>query len=60
MSVPYPIEGTVATDADFSRPSYTFLGWTTQPNGTGTAYTPGADLILPCTTDLYAHWEANP
>ena len=42
----------------FTKAGYTFTGWNTQANGTGTAYTPGANYIIPAAdTTLYAQWE---
>ena len=44
----------------FSRAGYTFVGWNTEPDGSGTAYAPDASFVLtkPVTT-LYAQWERN-
>ena len=65
-------KGTVAgetvdagTDVDtkpngFTRVGYTFKGWNTKPDGTGTPYQPGADIRLDGDVTLYAMWEANP
>ena len=42
----------------FSRVGYSFTGWNTEPDGTGTAYPPDSNIVLtaPVTT-LYAQWE---
>lgn len=65
-------KGTVAgetvdagTDVDtkpngFTRVGYTFKGWNTKPDGSGTPYQPGADIRLDGDVTLYAMWEANP
>ena len=44
----------------FSRNGYTFTGWNTKPDGSGTAYAPDASIVLtePVTT-LYAQWERD-
>ena len=44
----------------FSRAGYTFVGWNTESDGSGTAYAPDASIVLtePVTT-LYAQWERN-
>ncbi|MBR4016910.1 MAG: InlB B-repeat-containing protein, partial [Oscillospiraceae bacterium] len=44
----------------FSRTGYVFIGWNTQPDGSGTAYTPDAPIVLtaPVTT-LYAQWKST-
>ena len=50
------------TDADgaahFTRPGYKFIGWNTEPDGSGTAYPPDSSIVLtaPVTT-LYAQWK---
>ena len=40
----------------FTRPKYTFAGWNTKANGTGTAYADNATLTLTEDTTLYAQW----
>lgn len=50
------------TDVDvktngFKRPGYTFKGWNTKPDGSGTPYQPGADIRLDEDVTLYAMWE---
>ena len=40
----------------FARPKYTFTGWNTKANGSGTAYADNASLTLTEDTTLYAQW----
>ena len=40
----------------FTRPKYTFTGWNTKANGSGTAYADNASLTLTEDTTLYAQW----
>lgn len=40
----------------FERSGYGFSGWNTKPDGTGTAYQDGADLLATADTTLYAQW----
>ena len=42
----------------FTRTGYSFTGWNTEPDGSGTAYAPDSAILLtaPVTT-LYAQWE---
>ena len=44
----------------FSRIGYTFVGWNTEPDGSGTSYAPDTSILLtePVTT-LYAQWERD-
>lgn len=42
------------------RVGYRFLGWNTEPDGSGTTYAAGATPVLPEGTTLYAAWERLP
>ena len=62
------VDQTVKTiDNPFDRPGYTFTGWSTQADGKGKAYDPGADCTLTAndkstpknTSVLYAQWTIN-
>jgi uncharacterized repeat protein (TIGR02543 family) len=39
------------------RAGFRFLGWNTQPDGSGTRYEPGMSPVLPAGTTLYAEWQ---
>lgn len=39
--------------------NYTFTGWNTKADGTGTSYTPGATYSGNAALTLYAQWSAN-
>ena len=43
----------------FSRTGYTFKGWNTSADGSGTAYANGATVNVSKDTVLYAQWEVN-
>ena len=44
----------------YTRTGYTFTGWNTEPDGSGTHYAPDATIVLTQTkTTLYAQWEKN-
>ncbi|MGD0220505.1 MAG: InlB B-repeat-containing protein, partial [Acidimicrobiales bacterium] len=45
------------TRNSFTWPGYTFAGWNTAANGTGTAYTDGESITIYATVTLYAEWE---
>lgn len=47
---------TVANDENFENPGYTFSGWNTEENGTGTDYAAGSQLNLARNVTLYAKW----
>ena len=48
-----------ATDVDFTRTGYTFTGWNTRIDGTGTSYQPGTTLPMTEDTTLYAQWQKD-
>jgi uncharacterized repeat protein (TIGR02543 family) len=50
-------EGTLTSNT-FTRDGYTFSGWNTAKDGTGTAYADGASVTLTEDTTLYAQWKA--
>ncbi|MCL2152172.1 MAG: S-layer homology domain-containing protein [Oscillospiraceae bacterium] len=51
----------VVEDNTFTPPTgYRFGGWNTAPNGTGTAYAPGNEIIISGDVILYAQWTLIP
>jgi uncharacterized repeat protein (TIGR02543 family) len=53
--------GSTATVADneFTRAGYTFTGWNTRADGSGTAYAASASLTVTGNVTLYAQWGSN-
>ena len=47
------------TDNTFTRTGYTFIGWNSEPTGTGTNYTNGQSITINNAITLYAKWSAN-
>lgn len=47
------------TEVGFTRTGYTFTGWNTHIDGTGTSYQPGATLVMTENTTLYAQWQKD-
>lgn len=47
---------TAPAGTGLTRPGFTFAGWNTNPNGTGTSYQPGDALDLSTDITLYAMW----
>ncbi len=43
----------------FTREGYTFTGWNTAEDGSGTSYAAGASVTINKNTTLYAQWEEN-
>ena len=55
-------QSTVVIDepTDLTRVGYTFTGWNTEANGSGIAYPPGFEFVIPAVdTTLYAQWFAD-
>lgn len=53
---------TTASASQFTRTGYTFTGWNTKADGTGTAYNAGAAIAYPAegkTLTLYAQWKVS-
>ena len=50
---------TAVASALFSRTGYTFTGWNTVANGTGTAYKAGDTIKADTTITLYAQWTLD-
>jgi uncharacterized repeat protein (TIGR02543 family) len=50
---------TALTANAFTWTGYTFTGWNTLANGTGTAYAGGATYPFTAATTLYAQWSLN-
>jgi uncharacterized repeat protein (TIGR02543 family) len=61
-SSPYQPNATVTvldnTDG-MVRTGYSFSGWNTATNGTGTQYTPGNTFVIVTNMTLYARWTVN-
>lgn len=56
------IPGEIATISEQipTRVGYVFTGWNSQPDGTGTSYTPGESVLIPDNgLILYAQWTQN-
>ena len=59
MSVNPGVNNTLSANT-FTREGYTFTGWNTAANGTGTGYADGATVKFDADTTLYAQWTKKP
>ena len=50
---------TAITTNSFTRTGYTFAGWNTAANGSGTAYTNGQSVTITAGMTLYAQWTGT-
>ena len=51
---------TALTQNSFTKTGYSFVGWNTNSNRTGTSYTNGQEVTNIGDTNLYAQWVKNP
>ena len=58
QTVPYGESATLNTNS-FTRAGYTFSGWNTKADGSGTAYGDGASVSPSSNVTLYAQWQLN-
>lgn len=59
-SYPVGTDVTVEDAGDLTRSGYTFGGWNTKADGTGTTYQPGEQFHIGANTTLYAVWNLIP
>ncbi|MBK9208838.1 MAG: SBBP repeat-containing protein [Anaerolineales bacterium] len=59
MSPQEAISATALTANTFTRASYTFAGWNTAANGSGTSYADGATYPFDADVTLYAKWTST-
>jgi uncharacterized repeat protein (TIGR02543 family) len=54
----YPggVQATILGQASLTRPGYSFLGWNSAANGTGSVYIPSSSVVINSNIDLYAQW----
>ena len=53
------VSAIVKEKGDLEKEGYTFVGWNTATDGTGTDYAPTAELIMIENVTLYAQWEKD-
>ena len=58
QKVPVGIE-TLLMENPFTHPNYTFIGWNTNENGSGTTYADKANISASEDVNLYAQWNAR-
>ena len=52
----YGSEGDVVSECTFDEPGFTFVGWNTSSDGSGTTYMPGDTIGSEGKVHLYAQW----
>jgi uncharacterized repeat protein (TIGR02543 family) len=56
QTYPGGVQATILGQSTLTRPGYTFLGWNTAANGTGSVYTPTSSVVINSNITLYAQW----
>ena len=59
LSVPYGSQVTIPNGSSLAKTNYSFAGWNTMPDGSGTQYNPGSELSVQSGATLYAAWTRN-
>ena len=59
-SAPQPLTLIQNLDPSFSNPGYTFVGWNTSINDSGTTYSDGSTYSFTADAGLYAQWSPIP
>ena len=59
LVAPYGTLVTVPTGNSLSQANYSFTGWNTKPDGTGTQLPPGSNILMPTAETLYAQWSLD-
>ena len=54
-----PSKGGIISENKFSRTGYSFMGWNTKANGSGTSYTEKEQVTFDSNITLYAQWKEN-
>lgn len=54
VGISYTIRNPIETNTE--RPGYVFIGWNTQPNGSGVSYAPGQIITITSDLVLFAQW----
>ena len=58
LSCKYNVSCALTTNS-FTRSGYTFTGWNTESDGSGTSYSDGASVTSKSSIKFYAQWRAN-
>ena len=54
------LAATTVASSSLSRSGFTFIGWNSAADGSGSSYSPGSTFLMPATNIiLYAQWIAN-
>jgi uncharacterized repeat protein (TIGR02543 family) len=56
QTYPGGAQATILGQATLTRPGYSFLGWNTAANGTGSVYQPTSSVVINSNITLYAQW----
>jgi uncharacterized repeat protein (TIGR02543 family) len=56
QTYPTGAQSTILGQSSLTRPGYSFLGWNSAANGTGSVYIPTSSVVINSSITLYAQW----
>jgi uncharacterized repeat protein (TIGR02543 family) len=56
QTYPTGAQATILGQSSFTRPGYSFLGWNSAADGTGSVYIPTTSVVINSNITLYAQW----
>ena len=56
QTYPTGAQATILGQSSLTRPGYSFLGWNSAANGTGSVYIPTSSVVINSSITLYAQW----
>jgi uncharacterized repeat protein (TIGR02543 family) len=56
QTYPGGLQVTILGQSSLTRPGYSFLGWNSAANGTGSVYVPTSSVVINSNITLYAQW----
>jgi uncharacterized repeat protein (TIGR02543 family) len=56
QTYPTGAQATILGQSSLTRPGYSFLGWNSAANGTGSVYVPTSSVVINSDITLYAQW----
>ncbi|MBW4029218.1 MAG: OmpA family protein [Acidobacteria bacterium] len=57
LTGPFGNSVTLPDGSTLSKPNFTFTGWNTKPDGSGTQFPSGSTIVMPVAETLYAQWS---
>jgi uncharacterized repeat protein (TIGR02543 family) len=59
QTYPTGAQATILGQSSLTRPGYSFLGWNSAPDGTGSIYQPTSSVVINSNITIYAQWASG-